>query len=183
MGNGTGRFHNSIFNNSTGGNVYTFGSAPLSEGFNLSSDNGGGYFTGPGDIINTNPMLGPLADNGGSTKTHALLAGSPAINAGGFGWQADQRDYPRIGQPDIGAFEFDSAAVLITAIQRLSDGSIQLDGKALVSATFSVFASPDPVTGSFTSLGTATSNQAGDWHYIDTGAVGLAKRFYRASYP
>ncbi len=27
-------------------------------------------------------MLGPLADNGGLTKTHALLAGSPAIDAG-----------------------------------------------------------------------------------------------------
>ena len=28
------------------------------------------------------PKIGPLANNGGSTLTHALLAGSPAINAG-----------------------------------------------------------------------------------------------------
>jgi len=40
----------------------------------------GGY---PGtDIINKNPLLGPLQDNGGFTLTHALLPGSPAIDAG-----------------------------------------------------------------------------------------------------
>jgi hypothetical protein len=35
-----------------------------------------------GDQINTDPILGPLQDNGGPTFTHALLTGSPAINAG-----------------------------------------------------------------------------------------------------
>ena len=34
-----------------------------------------------GDQINTNPMLGPLQDNGGSTETHALLFASPAIDS------------------------------------------------------------------------------------------------------
>jgi hypothetical protein len=64
-----------------------------------------------------NPLLGPLADNGGATKTHALLAGSPAINAGNpsaragiFGVpQYDQRGLPfgRVsgGRIDMGAFE------------------------------------------------------------------------------
>ena len=33
------------------------------------------------DLQNTDPLLGPLADNGGFTQTHALLLGSPAINA------------------------------------------------------------------------------------------------------
>jgi len=50
-----------------------------SRGYNVSSDNGGGFLTGPGDQINTDPMLGPLQDNGGPTFTHALLPGSPAI--------------------------------------------------------------------------------------------------------
>jgi hypothetical protein len=36
---------------------------------------------GPTDLVNTNPLLGPLA-NGGSTFTQASLPGSPAINAG-----------------------------------------------------------------------------------------------------
>src|SRR6266700_2461278 len=51
-------------------------------GYNLSSDNGGGFLTATGDQINTDPMLGPLQDNGGSTFTHALLAGSPALDQG-----------------------------------------------------------------------------------------------------
>ena len=36
----------------------------------------------PGDnLIDVNPLLGSLSDNGGTTKTHALLTGSPAIDA------------------------------------------------------------------------------------------------------
>src|SRR5437879_2073608 len=53
-----------------------------SAGYNLSSDNADGLLNGPGDQINTEPMLGPLQDNGGPTLTHALLPGSPAIDAG-----------------------------------------------------------------------------------------------------
>jgi hypothetical protein len=33
-------------------------------------------------VLNVDPRLGPLQDNGGSTPTHALLPGSPAIDAG-----------------------------------------------------------------------------------------------------
>src|SRR6266581_2106161 len=66
----------------TGGNIHNESSTVRSLGYNLSSDNAGGYLTGPGDQINTNPLLGPLQDNGGPTFTHALLPGSPAIDAG-----------------------------------------------------------------------------------------------------
>jgi hypothetical protein len=65
------------------------------------------------------PKLGPLADNGGPTMTHALLAGSPAIDAGPnpvptfTGNQFDQRGtgFARIvgGLVDIGSFEFHEA--------------------------------------------------------------------------
>ena len=37
--------------------------------------------TGTGNVLNVNPLLGPLAENGGPTQTHALLPGSPAIDA------------------------------------------------------------------------------------------------------
>jgi len=40
-----------------------------------------GGWAGTGNI-DENPLLGPLADNGGYTLTHALGAGSPAIDAG-----------------------------------------------------------------------------------------------------
>src|SRR5882724_2920574 len=51
-------------------------------GYNLSSDDGGGFLTATGDQINTDPLLGPLQDNGGTTFTHAPLAGSPTIDKG-----------------------------------------------------------------------------------------------------
>lgn len=53
------------------------------------------------------PKLGTLQDNGGGLLTYALQPGSPAINAGVSGAPAtDARGFNRVGQPDIGAFEF-----------------------------------------------------------------------------
>jgi hypothetical protein len=82
-----------------------------SQGHNLSSDSGGGFLTGPGDLINSNPLLGPLQDNGGPTPTRALLLGSPAVDSGDNTGAPDfdQRGpgFPRIvGKViDIGAYE------------------------------------------------------------------------------
>lgn len=65
----------------------------------------------PGDTMNVDPVLGPLADNGGLTMTHALLSGSPAIDHGDNVAMAayDQRGlgFSRVigPQADIGAFE------------------------------------------------------------------------------
>jgi hypothetical protein len=72
-----------IFNaGASGENIFNNGGTVTSHGYNISSDNGGGYLNGPGDQINTDPLLGPLQDNGGPTLTHAPLPGSPAIDAG-----------------------------------------------------------------------------------------------------
>jgi hypothetical protein len=74
---------NTILNaGALGENIFNSGGTVTSDGYNLSSDDGGGYLNGPGDQINTDPLLGPLQNNGGPTFTHALLPGSPAINAG-----------------------------------------------------------------------------------------------------
>ena len=66
-------------------------------------------FDGTGDLTNVaDPKLGPLADNGGDTLTHALLPGSPAIDAGGDCDEPfDQRGVPRPQGPacDIGGYE------------------------------------------------------------------------------
>lgn len=53
-------------------------------------------------------LLGPLANNGGRTPTHALLTGSPAIDGGGAGAPGtDQREAPRnVGVADMGSYEF-----------------------------------------------------------------------------
>ena len=67
--------------------------------------------TGPGNLLNVSPRLGPLADNGGPTLTHSLLPDSPAINSGNPSIAAgfDQRGTPfeRVvdGRADMGAFE------------------------------------------------------------------------------
>jgi hypothetical protein len=100
--------------------------AITSHGYNLSSDAAGGdgssgpggFLNAIGDIRNTDPLLGPLDDNGGPTWTHALLLGSPAIDAGDPNFNAnlftppllfDQRGltFARVvnGRIDIGAFE------------------------------------------------------------------------------
>lgn len=63
------------------------------------------------DAVPLDPLLGPLANNGGPTLTHALLEGSLAIDNGsctdlnGRPIETDQRGYLRIAPCDIGAFE------------------------------------------------------------------------------
>jgi len=65
----------------------------------------------PTDTISADPLLQPLADNGGPTMTHAPGAGSPAIDAGNnlAALPGDQRGLPFLrtfgAKPDIGAFE------------------------------------------------------------------------------
>ncbi|MEM9353444.1 MAG: choice-of-anchor Q domain-containing protein, partial [Planctomycetota bacterium] len=69
--------------------------------------------TGTGNLLGIDPLLGLLADNGGPTLTNALLAGSPALNAGDPAFASppafDQRGpgFARVltGRVDIGAFE------------------------------------------------------------------------------
>jgi CSLREA domain-containing protein len=86
---------------------------------------------GIGDQVGTpgatiNPLLGPLADNGGPTPTHKLVTNSPAINAGSPTYddsdpvyacrEKDQRGYDRAlgGRCDVGAYE------VVTFTMRLS---------------------------------------------------------------
>jgi hypothetical protein len=109
----------------------------LSQHYNLIGRNDGcsGFANGVnGDKVGTNaspidPLLAALADNGGSTQTHALLLGSPALNAGnpletgsgGFACAAsDQRGVarPQGSACDMGAFEFESRNLYLPLILR-----------------------------------------------------------------
>jgi hypothetical protein len=90
-----------------------------SQGYNLVSDSSGGSGYAPTDILDVDAKLGPLADNGGPTLTHALLSGSPAIDAGDPNpveapmWDQRGPGFSRIvsGRIDIGAYEVQATGV------------------------------------------------------------------------
>jgi hypothetical protein len=97
---------------------------------------------GSGNLVGVQPLLGPLAFNGGTTRTQALLAGSPAINAGSnpLNLTTDQRGagFPRVVGPaaDMGAYEFTPEApppvvAPTAAIPTLSEYALALLALAL----------------------------------------------------
>ena len=90
-------------------------------------------------IANKNPLLGPLAGNGGITPTRLLLTNSPALNAGGASYvdapAVDQRGagYPRLagGAYDLGAIEM-PAALAATGSTALPAGAPIAGGVVLL---------------------------------------------------
>ena len=127
----------------TGGNGANLTNAGLgtsisSNGYNLSSDPGGGFLTAATDQINTDPKLGLLQANGGGTQTMALLAGSPAQDKGNASG-TDERgitrpvDFAAIPNAnggngaDIGAVEMTSVPpFIVTNTADHNDGSCSL---------------------------------------------------------
>ena len=96
---------------STGNDVDSSMSLRISGANNLVAQAGSSLDL-PADTLTDDPLLLPLADNGGSTRTHALLASSPAIDRG---QNPDQRATDQRGPgfrrevgvaADIGAFEY-----------------------------------------------------------------------------
>jgi hypothetical protein len=127
----------------------------VSQGFNIEDGSSCG-FSQTSDRSNTDPGLDPaLTDNGGPTPTHALLAGSIAIDHGNaFGATADQRGMPRPSDfasvanaaggdgSDIGAFEAQAPAVTrppdtAAPNTRIGHGPGHQTGKRLASFRFS----------------------------------------------
>ncbi len=105
-----------------GGALFSSGSAALRNSV-VSGNTGAnapdyaGTVSTKANLIGGTPQLdGALKYNGGATPTIALLAGSPAINAGDdtIAPGTDQRGFPRVGASDIGAFEFGSSAPIPT---------------------------------------------------------------------
>jgi predicted outer membrane repeat protein len=179
------------------------GGTVTSLGYNLSSDNGGGFLTATTDQINTDPKLGPLQDNGGPTFTYALLPGSPAIDKGkrdavpSLAANTDQRGSPRPADfsdivnalggdgSDIGAFEVQLAAtvgtpMLLAGPQNLLNGSFQFSFTNTPGASFTVLTATNialPLS-NWTVLGTPTEITPGNFQYADPQATNQPQRFY-----
>ncbi len=100
-----------------------------SQGYNLIGSTSGTTITGDltGNIVDTSAVLDTLADNGGPTLTHALLPGSPALNAGSCdpAVTTDQRGFarPQDGQCDIGAFENQAPLAICQDVTVAADGN------------------------------------------------------------
>jgi len=125
---------NSILTNSTSGgdcvNIYMIDTNLNNLIMDGSCSDGGVSFK------SGNPLLGGLADNGGSTQTMSLSAGSPAINAGDSATctTTDQRGYARVGICDIGAYESEytsvTAGVTLTGISSITGSTVFATGNA-----------------------------------------------------
>jgi hypothetical protein len=128
------------------------GGGIISRGHNLTDDPAGGdggtgpggILNAPGDIRNTDPLLAPLADNGGATMTHALSPGSPAIDAGDIAAATprDQRGNGRQSNSDIGSYEF-GGAPSATRLANISTRAKCLTGENAMIAGFIITGQED----------------------------------------
>jgi predicted outer membrane repeat protein len=102
-------YENKAFNGGNPWNIQQHTNREMSGGGgniqNTPTNAGGAATTG---IQVADPKLGALQDNGGGLLTHALLTGSPAIDAGTTSGAPtiDGRGFNRDGKPDSGSFEF-----------------------------------------------------------------------------
>ncbi len=130
---GTLTIFNTILSNNTGtsSNPDVQG-AFVSQGKNLIANTTGSTGFGAGDITGSSGMLGALADNGGFGKTHALLVGSPAINAGNFTGAptVDGRGMTSTdGRLDIGAYQ--TSAFVLNRLYWTDEGNGKIRSSAL----------------------------------------------------
>jgi hypothetical protein len=95
-----------------------------SRGYNLIGNTQGGTGFNFRDLLNIDPDLGSLQDNGGPTQTMALLPGSPALNTGDPGQlgMPDQRGVVRSGGVNIGAYQASATAFLLDAPTSVTAG-------------------------------------------------------------
>ena len=149
-----------VAGNTAASSVDCAGTAATFTGKNVVSAAGSGCPAGP-TVIAANPLLAALATNGGPTRTHALLTGSPAHNAATLGLctaapvsSLDQRGMvrPQGAGCDIGAYE--------AAEFRITPDFVQhLEGNAgPTNFAFTITLSATPLAGSTVAFSAQTSD-------------------------
>ena len=164
-----------LCSNATTPDVFNAGGSYVSNGYNLIGNRGAvTAFNQTGDQTGTganplDPLLSPLADNGGTTPTHALQPRSPAIDAGNcFGCSLDQRgltrplDFPNYSNAaggdgsDIGAYELQIAPT--AAAVSISGRVLTANGRGLLNAGVSIIGADGQTR-------TATTSAFGYFHF------------------
>lgn len=184
----TGSFtsmNNLIAGNVSGADVI---GAFTSLGGNLIGNGSGSTgFTQPADQVGTatspiNPLLSPLANNGGTVPTMAIAAKSPARDAGVSGGPAtDARGLPRTSDKvDIGAYEYQNHLPVAGPFNVTSKEDEDLSGQLIASdadgdtLTYELLVAP--------TVGTLFVQPNGNFHYVPKGnAFGLVGFRYRAT--
>ncbi len=167
----------------TASDIANAGSNVSASSFNLIGTGGSGGLTNVNNnqVGVSNPLLGSLANNGGPTMTHALLPGSPAINAGSYAnlpadtfdldgdgdtaepLPVDQRGagFARISNTtvDIGAFESRGFSISVSSGSGQSTPINTAFGSPLVASVSSAFS--EPVSGGVVTFSAPSSGASG----------------------
>jgi hypothetical protein len=121
------------------------------------------------NLLDRDPLLTPLADNGGPTWSHALLLGSPAIDTGSnpANLAYDQRDasFPRVFglAADIGAFEVQQSTVPSVVVNAGQANLVQRSMVTSLTVTFGgVVTFAGPAGGAFRLQRTGPGGTLGD---------------------
>jgi hypothetical protein len=148
--------------------------------------------SGRNNLTNGTPLLAPLGNYGGPTKTMPPLPGSPAIDAGSdsaaSGLAYDQRGLARIvgAHVDIGAVEgvFNPNYPLVN-VAKLGSGNLQFAFTNLSGPSYTVLASTNvaaPIN-EWSNLGAPSEAPAGIFTFTDLQATNYPSRFYRVTTP
>jgi hypothetical protein len=177
--NGSTTVRNSILANSNGSvDCFNAGGTLTDGGHNLVETPGTCTFSAGTSITGSDPLLGPLANNGGGTKTHALLGGSPAIDAGDTTFTVDQRGVtrPQDGTDDIGAYESrcGTATAWTAGSEFELDTAIGCFNKQTVAGSYTITVTQNiSLTGNIAHINNPTSGPGlvivGGSHTIDGG--------------
>ena len=160
----------------------------ISQGHNLIRNTNGCVLTGDvtGNLYGVDPLVGPLQNNGGLTLTHALLAGSPAIDAGPANAAPyfDQRGVPRPSgaADDIGAFEYGAVpGAALLSLKPTGDGCFNVNFAGIAGFNYTIQRAPSP-SGPWSPVASAMAGADGTGVCLDTNAPATAA-FYRTVYP
>lgn len=143
------------------------------------------------DLLNVNPLLGPLQDNGGPTPTHAPLPGSPVIDAGtnAGGLAFDQRGRPRTCDgrrlpntngsdgTDIGAVEADQS--MCHQVVARAGANIHVSFTSDAGIHYGLQFKSNLTSAAWTTAPQTWTGTGGLVTYTNFGAATLPRRFYR----